>query len=38
MPAVSSWIYVRVGYDLALLVFAAMAFVAAALVWACDRG
>jgi MFS family permease len=32
-PAASSWIYTRVGYEHALLTFAAMAFVAGALVW-----
>jgi predicted MFS family arabinose efflux permease len=32
-PATSSWIYVSVGYELALLTFAAMALAAAALVW-----
>jgi predicted MFS family arabinose efflux permease len=32
-PAGSGWIYFSVGYELALLTFAAMALVAAALVW-----
>lgn len=32
-PAVSSWIYVAVGYELALIVFASMALVGAGLVW-----
>jgi hypothetical protein len=32
-PAASSWIYFAVGYELALVVFAAVALVAAALVW-----
>jgi predicted MFS family arabinose efflux permease len=32
-PAVSTWLYVAVGYEGALLIFAAMALAAAVLVW-----
>jgi MFS family permease len=32
-PAVSSWIYMSVGYELALIVFASMALIGAGLVW-----
>ncbi len=32
-PAVSSWIYVSLGYELALVVFASMALIGAGLVW-----